>query len=73
MTRRQFSRFLLAGAACGSACSPRNRDILVRLRSMCETGDFAIVGARLGMDYSSNSPVPGAMTADGADSGQLEL
>lgn len=72
MTRRQFSRFLLAGAACGSACSPTNRDILVRLRSTCETGDFAIVGARLGMD-SGNSLVPGAMTADGADSGQLEL
>ncbi len=72
MTRRKLTRLLLAGAAGSVACSPANREILIRLGALCEAGDFAIVGARLAVGLS-NTLVPAAISAAGADVGQLWL
>ncbi len=45
---------------------------MAQLVATCETGGFAIFGARLGLDQA-NDLVPSAITAAGADAGQLRL
>lgn len=71
VTRRQAARVLLAGAIGNSACST-NREIFAQLGEICKSGDFAIIGARLGLD-SAKDLVPAAITVMGNDAGQLEL
>lgn len=72
MTRRHLSRLFVAAVAGAPACSTTNRETRAQLIATCETGGFAIFGARQALD-SANMLVPSAITVAGADAGQLQL
>jgi len=72
MTRRNLVGLLMAGAASAPACSIRGGGPQRGLISICNSGHFAILGARRGLN-SRSELVPSAITARGLDAGQLQL
>lgn len=73
MTRRHLIRCALGGVVGTSACEPEDPEILSRISATAERGDFAITGARLSVDHSTNALVPEGITVAGQNAGQLVL
>jgi len=72
MTRRKVVNALLTSMVGSPGCSISSRRILAQLMAICDSGGFAIIGARLGLN-SNNELVPSAIAVAGDDAGQLLL